>query len=280
MSEINIRKRYYEYSKLRRRNGKGTVHGVLLVLAVTAVLIVAAYAPKEKTFCGKRGHLHTAQCIEKKTTPKRDEKAALSGEESGCDEEKYVCGLEEHTHSLMCYSDPEADKENQRDWERMIDSIELSSDRAQNIVLVAQSQLGYTASRENYAVIGERKMGYTRYGDWYGSPYGDWCAMFVSFCIRFAGIDDFPIEASCSRWVEKLSEENEGLFRDLSYEPKAGDIVFFDYNKYGLPEPVGIITAVKNGKLFTVEGNCENEVRAKEYSSDSDFFFGYGEIVS
>ena len=52
MSEINIRKRYYEYSKLRRRNGKGIVPGVLLVLAVTAVLIVAAFAPKEKTFCG------------------------------------------------------------------------------------------------------------------------------------------------------------------------------------------------------------------------------------
>ena len=47
MSEINIRKRYYEYSKLHRRNGKGTVPGVLLVLAVTAVLIVAALVAAE-----------------------------------------------------------------------------------------------------------------------------------------------------------------------------------------------------------------------------------------
>lgn len=269
-----------EYSKLRRRNGKGNVLGVLLVLAVTAVLIVSASVPKEKTFCGKREHLHTAQCTEKKTTPKRSENEAVGGEESSPDEEKYICGLEEHTHNLMCYSNPEADKESQRDWERMIENIELSADRAQNIISVAQSQLGYTASKENYAVSGERKMGYTRYGDWYGSPYGDWCAMFVSFCIRFAGIDDFPIEASCSRWVEKLSDENVGLFRDRSSEPKAGNIIFFDYNKDGIPEHVGIITSVQDGKLFTVEGNCENEVRAKEYSSDSDFFFGYGEIVS
>ena len=31
---------------------------------------------------------------------------------------------------------------------------------------------------------GKTTDGYTRYGDWYGVPYGDWCAMFASFCIH------------------------------------------------------------------------------------------------
>jgi hypothetical protein len=30
--------------------------------------------------------------------------------------------------------------------------------------------------------------GITRYGQWYGDAYGDWCAMFVSFCMNNAGI--------------------------------------------------------------------------------------------
>ena len=39
---------------------------------------------------------------------------------------------------------------------------------------MAESQLGYAASTRNYIVDEAGGMhGYTRYGAWYGSPYGE-----------------------------------------------------------------------------------------------------------
>lgn len=53
---------------------------------------------------------------------------------------------------------------------------------------IAQRQLGYTESAKNFTVdkaLGEtlaQAHHYTRYGDWYGNPYGNWNVMFVAFC--------------------------------------------------------------------------------------------------
>ena len=65
-----------------------------------------------------------------------------------------------------------------------------------DILAVAVSQLGYTESERNYIVDeNDVVMGYSRYGAWYHSPYGDWCAMFVSFCLHYAGAWDLPANA-------------------------------------------------------------------------------------
>ena len=72
---------------------------------------------------------------------------------------------------------------------------------------MAESQLGYAASTRNYIVDEAGGMhGYTRYGAWYGSPYGEWCAMFASFCLHYASVpeDSIPAQAGCIRWVEQL----------------------------------------------------------------------------
>ena len=86
-------------------------------------------------------------------------------------------------------SDPEADLEDEDLWDLMFAYLPLSGNWADDLVLVAESQLGYTESAENFdAVLNENKDGYdrfgwTRYGAWYGYPYGDWCATFISFCL-------------------------------------------------------------------------------------------------
>ncbi|MBR2009785.1 MAG: hypothetical protein IJ936_06650, partial [Peptococcaceae bacterium] len=95
-----------------------------------------------------------------------------------------ICTLTEHTHELQCYSDPNADVENRQIWEATMQNVELTGDWCADVVAIAESQLGYTESTRNYQVGADNAIyGYTRYGDWYGSPYGDWCAMFVSFCL-------------------------------------------------------------------------------------------------
>lgn len=70
---------------------------------------------------------------------------------------------------------------------------------------MAESQLGYAASTRNYIVDEAGGMhGYTRYGAWYGSPYGEWCAMFASFCLHYAACqEDASRRGGCIRWVER-----------------------------------------------------------------------------
>ena len=142
--------------------------------------------------CGLEGvadHVHTQECL--LTEPEREEKTL-------------VCQLAEHSHSLSCYSDPMADIESSAVWEASMDNVELSGIWETDVRAIAMSQLGYTESEKNYFVCedGETVRGYTRYGAWYGDHYGDWCAMFVSFCYDYAGVVDFPLEASCPRCVE------------------------------------------------------------------------------
>jgi hypothetical protein len=58
-------------------------------------------------------------------------------------------------------------------WEATL-PVDRTGIYAEDLLAVAQSQLGYTESTKNYMVdeSGTAK-GYTRYGEWYGSPYGD-----------------------------------------------------------------------------------------------------------
>lgn len=160
------------------------------------------------------GHQHTADCY-------RTSWVLICGQEEGADEEAptqhehtdacyedlLICELEEHQHSLACYSDPEADLESPAVWERTIPQ-DLTDDLAANVAAVANSQLGYAQSSRNYAVDENGGIhGYTRYGAWFGDPYGEWCAMFASFCLHYAGVEQsvFPYASGCIYWTEQLT---------------------------------------------------------------------------
>ena len=39
---------------------------------------------------------------------------------------------------------------------------------------------------------------------------------------------------------------------------------------------VGIVEKVENGKVYTIEGNSRDEVRAKSYSLNYKSIYGYG----
>ena len=42
---------------------------------------------------------------------------------------------------------------------------------------------------------------------------------------------------------------------DRTYEPKVGDIIFFDWEGDGTTDHVGIVEKCENGTVYTVEGN-------------------------
>lgn len=201
------------------------------------------------------------------------------------DEELYevvcVCGMEEHTHSLACYSNPEADVETEEEWLRTLP--QLTGVLAEDIVLVADSQVEYRESTENYEVEGvDTIKGYTRYGAWYGQPYGDWSGMFASFCIHYAGGEDAPMDGDCSRLADKLKATVPGLYKESGeYEPQPGDLVFLT-GKDEDASRVGIVketTEDENGKVdrvVAIEGDFNNKVGYQTYHVDSPEIEGYG----
>ena len=221
-------------------------------------------------------HFHTAECYgkpEQLCTIPTDGAHAHTEE---CYGRELICQQQEHTHSLACYADPSADVETEEQWRATLPW--LSDVSKENVAAIAESQLRYTESTKNYIVDsnGEPK-GYTRYGAWYGSPYEDWNAMFASFCLRYAGVN-YSYDAACVSWVNKLKDR--GLYKTASeYVPQRGDLVFFDWERDGTVDSVGIVSAVEDLKFKVIEGDKENRVAETEYELFDKRIAGYGEVV-
>lgn len=260
----------------------------------------ACYATEKVLRCGHEegevipGHTHTEDCYRTEKVLSCGQEETKSGEADAhehtdeCYEKILICEKEEHVHTLSCYSNPEADVETAAVWERAMAEVELQGNWRHDVIAIAQSQLGYTESSRNYAVTEDGAIkGYTRYGAWYGDEYGDWCAMFVSFCLHYAGVpeESFPPEASCERWVETLKSEKYDLFHwKEDYTPQEGDVVFFDGDGDWSADHVGLVAeyvcdaqgAISGIK--TIEGNNGEQVTCAEYTIDDARILGYGEI--
>ena len=242
----------------------------------------ACYEPQLVLACGQEEgpeHTHTTDCYRMESVLVCTEGEGASGagthqHRDTCYKETLICGKEEHQHTLLCYSNPEADLETADIWERTLPAA-LSGNWANDLIAVAESQLGYHESTNNYILDeGGYIHGHTRYGAWYGSPYGDWCAMFASFCLHYAGIPEraFPYEAGCTRWVELLTQA--GLY--TTGAPERGALAFFDKNADGLADHVGIVTAVSDDGFQTIEGNLGKAVVSQTHSYADGEVLGYG----
>ena len=182
-------------------------------------------------------------------------------------------------------SDPSADLETPEIWEKAFEKLKLTGEWAEDLIAVAETQFGYAESELNFDAVLNRERdeyvlkGWTRYGAWYGIPYGDWCAMFVSFCLHYAGISDkeYPYDCGTTTWVRNL--EDRGLFSPASeYSPMPGDLVFFDWEQDGLTDHVGLVYGVdeNDNYLLTIEGNHTRTVQTFEYALTDPQIMGYG----
>ena len=156
--------------------------------------------------------------------------------------------------------------------------IRLSGVWPEDLLEVARTQIGYTESSVNFIVRDDgTTQGYTLYGDWYGMPYEEWCAMFASFCLENAGVPEgeFPRSAGCDRWISDLRYY--GLYAEADeYAPQAGDLIFFDWDGDGSSDHVGIVTGATETELTTIEGNSGAAVREKTYAINDTQIMGYG----
>lgn len=246
------------------------------------------YEQCEVLVCADENHAHDESCFELQsvltcTLPEYDIEGGHRHIDS-CYEKELHCTVPEHSHSRSCYYVSMDNVETPEDWEATLPDS-LSGNWRDDFVTVARSQLGYTPLAENSipAEDGSAMLPYTRYGDWYGFPYGEWCVMFVSFCANYAGIPRaaVPYESGCIAMVEKFRQA--GAFEaGRSYVPRRGDLVFVSYDGGLSPSHIGIVTdaAVASGSsgafsFVDIEGNSAGTVRERpRLTTDADIF-GY-----
>ena len=116
------------------------------------------------------------------------------------------------------------------------------------------------------------------YWSWYGfNSRVEWCACFVSWCADQCGYIEsglVPKFAGCvdgANWFK-----SNGKWQDRTYEPKVGDIIFFDWEGDGTTDHVGIVEKCENGTVYTVEGNSGDACKQRQYAVGSSNIYGYG----
>ena len=90
-------------------------------------------------------------------------------------------------------------------------------------------------------------------------------------CIQSGVIPKFSLCSDGVKWFE-----SKGRFRDGSYTPVAGDIIFFDWGNNGTIDHVGIVESVSGGTVNTIEGNSGDKVARRSYRIGSSNIYGYG----
>ncbi len=290
--------------KMKKNQEKGRRLKVITLLcslfvvgAVLWGLILPGIAMSGKTYCGLEEHTHGEDCYTTELTCGQEESEDHTHSQA-CYSQVLTCDKEEHTHTEACQSNPEADLETAENWEASFadSGYEEGETWNQKITAIAESQLGYTESQDNFALGDDNShKGYTRYGVWatattdYGTwtaedmTYSDWDSLLAAFTLKYAGVDTnaFPVYSDVNAWMDALKAAD--LFGDASSSYQAGDLVFF--NKSGDQETlyqVGIIDIVGSGDdgaktaITVIQGNDDNTVKETTYQVSDSQILGYG----
>ena len=151
-----------------------------------------------------------------------------------CYQKTLVCPLQEHRHTVACLRDPMEDIETEDDW-LAATNVQLTGQWNTDLLAVAETQLGYKQSEKNFEIDesdGVSLRYYSRYGQFYNNPYGEWDVMFLAYCLKYAGVDRsvIPQRASVLSMRCDMSGMAWLLEADDTLQPQPGDIVI--YQKY------------------------------------------------
>ena len=188
-----------------------------------------------------------------------------------CYEEVLTCPLPEHQHTVACLSDTSADLETPEEWQAANAEAVISGNWAEDLVSVAKTQLGYEQSEKNFEIDpadGVTLRYYSRYGQSYGNPYGEWDVMFLSYCLKYAGIPQsaIPQEASVLALRSSMSDMEWLLDGEDGSSADVGDIVI--YNKY-VTRTVAVDSSADGAAdglddLFSMDAEGENGAEPEE----------------
>lgn len=172
---------------------------------------------------------------------------------------------------------------NSKFYQRLVSAVKTGYQRA-DVASVAMSQLGYhegTSLSDFGGGNTSSSLNFTEYNYHYGSldGYGyAWCATFVSWCLRQAGVskETAPSNCNCAAWVARFKDMSR-FKASGSYTPKTGDIIFFKARGGdSVSGHVGIVLYVRNNYVYTIEGNTSDAVRQQRYLLSNSTILGYG----
>ena len=188
-----------------------------------------------------------------------------------CYEEVLTCPLPEHHHTVACLSDTSADLETPEEWQAANAEAVMTGNWDEDLLSVAKTQLGYEQSEKNFEIDpadGVTLRYYSRYGQSYGNPYGEWDVMFLSYCLKYAGIPQsaIPQEASVLALRSSMSDMDWLLDGEDGSAADVGDIVI--YNKY-VTRTVAVDSSADGAAdglddLFSMDAEGENGAELEE----------------
>lgn len=117
----------------------------------------------------------------------------------------------------------------------------------------------------------------------YKVKYTDaWCATTVSAAAIEVGYTDIiPTECSCNRMINLLKQKGIWVEND-AYIPKAGDIIFYDWQDSGIgdnvgtSEHVGLVENYNGKQIVVIEGNKSDAVGRRVLAVNGRYIRGYG----
>ncbi|MDX6741394.1 CHAP domain-containing protein [Actinocorallia sp. A-T 12471] len=141
----------------------------------------------------------------------------------------------------------------------------------QKLLDLAESELGYS----------EGAGGYTKFGDWWVKNVDDdvyfktapWCDMFIAWAADKAGVTEWVGQFAATRDHAQWFKEQDAW----GTKPEPGAVVFFNWagsKDLGSIQHVGLVKAVKGGKVVTIEANTHDTIAVRE--RDPSDIVGYG----
>lgn len=107
-----------------------------------------------------------------------------------------------------------------------------------------------------------------------------WCAIFVSAVAIKSGTTSIIVRGSyCPSVINVYKNSKVSNYKygaGASYVPKAGDVIFFDWNRNGVPDHTGLVASVSGKTVKTIEGNYSDAVGYRTFSVGYKYVQGYG----
>lgn len=107
-----------------------------------------------------------------------------------------------------------------------------------------------------------------------------WCAIFVSAVAIKSGTTSIIVRGSyCPTVINAYKNSKVPNYKygaGSSYVPKAGDVIFFDWNRNGVPDHTGLVASVSGKTIKTIEGNYSDAVGYRTFSVGYKYVQGYG----
>ncbi|MBQ6862848.1 MAG: LPXTG cell wall anchor domain-containing protein [Clostridia bacterium] len=303
---------YLGKHKKFRTDTKKLATAFLVTACIIAVIVfwwlkLIGITATADAFCGMKEHTHTDDCyamslvcgfdesestpaaeqtdeITSQTTVTTDTQGETATTEShthtdACYKNTLVCTETVHLHTKECFPDKTADVETVSDWLATLEDVKITNNIPENLLAVAMTQMGYTESSKNFELSEDgEKNGYTRYGEWYGNPYGKWNVMFVSFCLHYSNINNVTPLKSAGANAMQLAWTERSAFAsaDEDYTPQRGDLVFYDTDEDKTADRVAIILALDSKNFVVIEGDSNNATETKSLPV-SEHIIGYGQ---